>query len=237
MSLYDRNYMSQDVAFEAQRSESALVGFIKETYKFFAASLLFATIGAYIGMGFVGYMTPGVMFGIFAVEIALLFGLIFARNKPVVNVIMLFGFTFMTGVALVPLLFSVLTLPSGPSIVAQAFLGTTIVFGIMSLYAVKTKQDLRNWGKILFIALIGIVVASLANFVAGYFFNFAQAGLVSVVISGFAIILFSLYIAYDTQNIIRGHYDSPVMAAIGLYLHVYNLFVSLLNILGFLNRE
>ncbi|MDE6885900.1 MAG: Bax inhibitor-1/YccA family protein [Helicobacteraceae bacterium] len=236
MSLYDRNY-AQDRSFAAEQSESTLIAFIKQTYKFFAGSLLFGTIGAYIALPFAPSITGGMMLGIFVLEIALLIGLIFLRDKPIVNLILLFGFTFMTGVALVPLLYSVLALPAGVSIVAQALLGTTIVFGIMSFYAVKTRRDLSSWGKILFIALIGVVISSLINFVAGAFFGFAQAGLVSVVISGISIILFSLYIAYDTQNIIRGNYDSPIMAAIALYLDVYNIFVSLLNILGYANRD
>lgn len=234
MALYDRNY-TQDVGVE-RVSENALVSFVKETYKFFAASLLFGTIGAYIAL-LAPNITGGAMLGIFVLEIISLIALIFLKDKPVINVILLFTFTFLTGVALVPLLYSVLSLPAGVSIVAQALLGTTIVFGIMSLYAIKTKSDLSSWGKILFIALIGIVVASLINLVAGVFFGFQNAGLVSVVISGFATIIFTLYIAYDTQNIIRGRYDSPIMAAISLYLDVYNLFVSLLNILGYANRE
>lgn len=236
MALYDRNY-SRDISFEAARSEDSLVNFIKQTYKFFAGSLLFGTIGAYLAMPFAPMITGGAMFGIFVLEIVLLIGLIFLKDKPVVNLLLLFGFTFTTGVALVPLLHSVLALPAGVSIVAQALLGTTIVFGIMSLYAIKTKSDLSNWGKTLFIALIGITIASLINFVAGYFFGFAQAGLVSVIISGIAVIVFSMYIAYDTQNIIRGRYDSPIMAAVDLYLDVYGLFVHLLHILGYVNKE
>ncbi|RDU65658.1 Bax inhibitor-1/YccA family protein [Helicobacter sp. MIT 14-3879] len=236
MALYDRNYTS-DIGFEAERSENALVGFVKQTYKFFAASLFFGTIGAYIAMPFAPILAGGAMFGIFILEIALLFGLIFLKDKPIVNLILLFSFTFVTGVALVPLLANVLSLPAGVSIVAQALLGTTIVFGIMSLYAIKTKSDLSNWGKILFLALIGIIVASLINLAAAYFFGFGNAGLISVVISGIATIIFSMYIAYDTQNIIRGRYDSPIMAAISLYLDVYGLFVHLLNILGYVNKD
>lgn len=236
MALYDRNY-TQDIGFEAERSENALVSFVKETYKFFAGSLLFGTIGAYLAMPFAQNLTGGIMFGVFVLEIISLIALIFLKSKPVVNVMLLFVFTFLTGVALVPLLYSVLALPAGVSIVAQALLGTTIVFGIMSLYAIKTKSDLSNWGKVLFFALIGIIVASLINMVAAYFFGFQQAGLVSVIISGVCVIVFSLYIAFDTQNIIRGRYDSPIMAAISLYLDVYNLFISLLNILGYANRD
>ena len=228
MSLYDRNYTRDtDIAFEA--SEDTLVNFVKQTYKFFAASVLFATIGAYIGMGFAAYITKGVFFGLVIVEFALLFGLMFLRSKPVVNVILLFAFTFVTGVTLVPLLSSVLGLKGGASIVAQALLMTTIIFGVMSYFALKTTKDLANMGKMLFIALIVIVIASLVNLFLGN-------PLLQVIIAAVGAIVFSLYIAYDTQNIIRGRYDSPIMAAISLYLDVFNLFVSLLQLLS-LNKE
>lgn len=229
MSLYDRNY-TRDSVIEKEYSENTLVNFVKQTYKFFGASLLFATIGAYIGMGFAHLITQGVYIGIFVLEIALLIGLIFLKEKPVINVIMLFSFTFVTGVALVPLLASILQLPSGVNIVAQALLMTTIIFGVMSFFALKTKKDLASMGKMLFIALIVIVIASLVNLFLGN-------PILQVAIAGVGAILFSVYIAYDTQNIIRGRYDSPIMAAISLYLDVYNLFVSLLQILGIFNRE
>ncbi|RAX55205.1 hypothetical protein CCY99_00465 [Helicobacter sp. 16-1353] len=229
MSLYDRNY-TRDTAIETEYSENTLVNFVKQTYKFFGASLLFATIGAYIGMGFAQYITKGVFIGIFVLEIALLFGLIFLKDKPIVNVIMLFSFTFVTGVALVPLLAGILQLPNGAGIVSQALLMTTIIFGVMSFFALKTKKDLASMGKMLFIALIVVVIASVVNLFLG-------SPLLQVIIAGVGAILFSIYIAYDTQNIIRGRYDSPIMAAISLYLDVYNLFISLLQILGIFSRE
>lgn len=228
MSLYDRNYVGNaDIALEA--SQNALVNFVKQTYKFFAASILFATIGAYIGMGFLEYMTMPVFIGLVILEFALLFGLIFLKSKPVLNVMLLFGFTFITGVTLVPLLAGVLRLEGGASIVAQALLMTTIIFGVMSFFALKTTKDLANMGKILFVSLIVIVIASLINLFLG-------SPLLQVIISAVGAIIFSLYIAYDTQNIIRGRYDSPIMAAISLYLDVLNLFISLLQLLS-ANKE
>lgn len=228
MSLYDRNY-TRDADIAVETSENTLVNFVKQTYKFFAASVLFATIGAYIGMGFVSYMTKGVFFGLVIVEFALLLGLIFLKSKPIVNVMLLFAFTFITGVTLVPLLASVLGLQGGASIVAQALLMTTIIFGVMSFFALKTTKDLANMGKMLFVALVVIVIASLVNIFLGN-------PLLQVIIAAVGAIVFSLYIAYDTQNIIRGRYDSPIMAAINLYLDVLNLFISLLQLLS-LNRE
>ena len=228
MSLYDRNYTREaDIAVES--SENTLVSFVKQTYKLFAGSVLFATIGAYIGLGFISYMTMPIFIGLVVLEFALLFGLMLLKSKPVINLMLLFCFTFVTGVTLVPLLAGVLRLPGGASIVAQALLMTTIIFGVMSYFALKTTKDLANMGKMLFVALIVIVIASLVNIFLG-------SSLLQVCIASIGAVIFSLYIAYDTQNIIRGRYDSPIMAAIGLYLDVLNLFVSLLQLLS-LNRE
>lgn len=100
----------------------------------------------------------------------------------------------------------------------------------MSFFALKTKKDLASMGKILFVSLIVVVIASVVNIFLGN-------PLLQVAIAGVAAILFSAYIAFDTQNIIRGRYDSPIMAAISLYLDVYNLFIALLQILGIFSRE
>ena len=225
MALYDRNY-TQDANIAIEASENALVNFVKQTYKFFAASILFATIGAYIGMGFAEQISNLYVFiGLVVLYFATLIGLIFLRSKPVVNVVLLFAFTFISGLLLVPLLSRVLGLASGASIVTQALLMTTIIFGVMSYYGLKTTKDLANMGKMLFVSLIVIIIASVINIFLGN-------PLLQVIISAVSAIIFSLYIAFDTQNIIRGRYDSPILAAINLYLDVLNIFVSLLQLLS-----
>lgn len=236
MSLYDRNYLNSSAqdqgAFGGAReslSESALVGFVKQTYQLFAGSLLAATVGAYVGLG----MAPVIAswyWGLVILEFALLFGMFFLKDKPGINLVVLFAFTFMTGLTLTPLLSRIFNMPGGASIVANAFLLTTAIFGIMSIFALKTKSDLASMGKMLFIALIVVVVASIVNLFLG-------SPLLQVIIAGAGAILFSLYIAYDTQNIVRGVYDSPVMAAISLYLSFLNLFISLLQLLGILGNS
>ena len=85
-------------------------------------------------------------------------------------------------------------------------------------------------GKALFIVLIVIVAASLLNL-------FFQSGIVNLAISAVGAILFSFYILYDTQNIIRGNYETPIEGAVALYLDFVNLFVSLLNILRSFNSR
>ncbi len=223
MALYDRADSRNAYAENSLLHESELVSFVKTTYKFFAGSLLLATIGALLGlMNFQAVVQYKWAF--FIAEIAALFGLMFSKSKPGLNLFMLFAFTSLSGVTLVPLLGMVIA-KAGLGAVWQALGMTTIVFGLMSVYALKTKNDLANMGKMLFIALIVVVVCSLINLFLG-------SPMFQVVIAGASAILFSLYIAYDTQNIVKGMYDSPIDAAVDLYLDFLNVFISILQIIG-----
>ncbi|MCQ2682855.1 Bax inhibitor-1/YccA family protein [Helicobacter pylori] len=223
MALYDRANSHNAYAENSLLRESELVSFVKTTYKFFAGSLLLATIGALLGlMNFQAVVQYKWVF--FIAEIAALFGLMFSKSKPGLNLFMLFAFTSLSGVTLVPLLGMVIA-KAGLGAVWQALGMTTIVFGLMSVYALKTKNDLANMGKMLFIALIVVVVCSLINLFLG-------SPMFQVVIAGASAILFSLYIAYDTQNIVKGMYDSPIDAAVDLYLDFLNVFISILQIIG-----
>ncbi len=223
MALYDRADSRNVYAENSLLRESELVSFVKTTYKFFAGSLLLATIGALLGlMNFQAVVQYKWVF--FIAEIAALFGLMFSKSKPGLNLFMLFAFTSLSGVTLVPLLGMVIA-KAGLGAVWQALGMTTIVFGLMSVYALKTKNDLANMGKMLFIALIVVVVCSLINLFLG-------SPMFQVVIAGASAVLFSLYIAYDTQNIVKGMYDSPIDAAVSLYLDFLNVFISILQIIG-----
>ncbi len=223
MALYDRANSHNAYAENSLLHENELVSFVKTTYKFFAGSLLLATIGALLGlMNFQAVVQYKWVF--FIAEIVALFGLMFSKSKPGLNLFMLFAFTSLSGVTLVPLLGMVIA-KAGLGAIWQALGMTTIVFGLMSVYALKTKNDLANMGKMLFIALIVVLVCSLINLFLG-------SPMFQVVIAGASTILFSLYIAYDTQNIVKGMYDSPIDAAVSLYLDFLNVFISILQIIG-----
>ncbi|ARJ56221.1 Bax inhibitor-1 family protein [Campylobacter cuniculorum] len=231
MSLYDRDY-SKSREFATSHPSSELSNFIKQTYQLFAASLLAASVGAYVGV----FVLAGLFFQsmatfwiLFAVEIGLLFALMYKKREAPLNLVLLFAFTFCSGLTLAPTIILTLSLPEGGVIVAQAFTLTTVAFGALSIFAMNTKRDFTTMGKALFIVLIVVVVASLLNL-------FIQSSPLSLFISGVAAILFSFYILYDTQNIIRGNYETPVEGAVALYLDFINLFISLLNILRSVNR-
>ena len=241
MSLYNRNMPQNNYegtgsafggAFEqsAQReATSARATFVKQTYQLLAASLLAATAGAYIGTNSASLLSGGAYWIAVIAEFACLFGLMFARKNAKLALILLFAFTFISGLVLGPTLARYIGAGMG-NVITQAFLMTTVAFGGLSVFAMNTKRDFSAMGKFLFIALIVIVVASLINIFVG-------SSMLSLAVSGAGALIFSAYILYDTQNIIRGAYDSPVLAAVSLYLDILNLFISLLHILGALNNN
>jgi len=131
MGLYDRDYIqqhSQEGIYEHTRiNESSLGVFIKQTYQLFAASLLAASAGAYVGIGMASAIASW-YWGLVILEFIVLFGLYAAKRKAGLNMILLFAFTFLTGLTLTPLLSSILGLKGGSSIVANAFILTTVAF-------------------------------------------------------------------------------------------------------------
>jgi len=229
MALYDRKYISRDASHASEninqtmpRSNMAI--FVKQTYQLFAASLLAASVGAYIGIGFAATIAS-MYFGFVILEFVFLFGLFAAKKKAGLNLVLLFGFTFLSGLTLAPLLTSILGMSGGGGIIANAFMLTTVAFGSLSVFAMNTKRDFSAMGKMLFVTLIVVVVAGLINI-------FLHSPMMQLVIASISSILFSAFILYDTQNIIKGRYETPIEGAIALYLDFLNLFISLLQILG-----
>ncbi len=219
-----------DVSTTKESSSSYdITTFIKKTYQLFAASLIAASTGAYIGMQMASAIASW-YWGLVILEFAVLIGLYFTKDKPGINLAMLFVFTFLTGLTLTPLLSAILAMPQGANIVTNAFLLTAVAFGGISLFAINTKQNFTFLGKFLFIALIILVVASLLNIFLG-------SPILQLVLAGAGALLFSAFILYDTQNIIQGNFATPVEAAIALYLDVLNLFISILQLLGFLGSD
>ncbi len=233
MGLYDRDYIQQhsheDAYEQVRHTESSLGLFIKQTYQLFAASLLAASAGAYIGVGMAKAISSW-YWGFVILEFVLLFGLYAAKKKAGINMILLFAFTFVSGLTLAPLLSKYLASAGGGSIVANAFILTTVAFGGLSMFAMNTKRDFSAMGKMLFITLIVVIVAGIMNI-------FFHSPVLQLVIASVSSILFSAFILYDTQNIIKGAYETPIEGAIALYLDFLNLFISLLQILGIFNKE
>jgi len=228
MGLYDRGYIKDDRASYNEQSKVRVNEFIKQTYQLFAGSLIGGAVGAYLGMSFMPAGGFG-FWGVVILEFALLFGVYAVKDKPGINLAMLFAFTFVSGLTISPLLNAYVGRGMG-GIVGEAFLLTSIAFGGLSLFAMNTKKDYTTMGKMLFITLIIVVVAGLLNL----FFHSPMLQLVIAVVSS---VLFSFFILYDTQNVIQGNYGTPIEGAIALYLDFFNLFISLLQILGIFGDE
>jgi modulator of FtsH protease len=168
--------------------------------------------------------------GLVILEFALLFGLYAVKDKPGINLAVLFAFTFISGLTLTPLLSSVFNMPGGAAIVAQAFLMTSVAFGGISMFALTTKRDYSSMGKMLMIAVIILIVGSISNIFIGS--PILQLGIAMV-----GALVFSAFILYDTQQIIKGGFSTPIEASIALYLDFLNLFISLLQILAAFNKS
>jgi modulator of FtsH protease len=117
------------------------------------------------------------------------------------------------------------------NVIGNAFLMTSVLFGALSLFAINTKSDFSSWGKPLFITLIVVVIASLVNIFL------LQSPMMHVIITAGILLLFGIFTIYDTQNIANGAYDSPVDAAVSLYLDFLNMFTALLQILGIFGND
>lgn len=221
MALYERDYAASSAK---GALSSARVDFLKRTYQLLALSMIAAALGAYLTMPF-AVQVQSLKWVIFGAELLVLFfGLGMSRGKPGLNILMLFLFTFLTGVSLVPLLASLIGLGKG-AVIGNAFLATSVLFGALSLFAINSKTDFSSWGKPLFITLIVVIVASIVNIFLG-------SGILGVIISAAVLLLFGLFTIYDTQNIANGAYDSPVDAAVSLYLDFLNMFTVILQFLG-----
>jgi len=223
MALYDRDYTTSVETGYVQ--EGASVSFMKTTYQLLAASMIAAAAGAYVTMPYAEVVMQYKWFIFGAELLVLFFGLSMSRGKPGLNLAMLFLFTFLTGVSLVPLLASLIGAGNG-AVIGNAFLMTSVLFGALSLFAINSKTDYSSWGKPLFITLIVVIIASLVN----YFL--LQSPMMHIIITAGILLLFSFFTIYDTQNIANGAYDSPVDAAVSLYLDFLNMFTALLQLLG-----
>jgi modulator of FtsH protease len=201
---------------------------LRNTYWLLALSMLPTIAGAWAGMQFnfvslfiaAPIMTPLLMF---AVMIGALFGVTALRNSAL-GVPALLGFTFIAGLMLTPILTVAAGLRNGGQLVALAGGLTATIFFALATIATVTKKDFSFMGKFLFIGLILLVAVSLLNL-------FLQIPALSLTISAVAVLLFSAYILYDVSRIVNGGETNYIVATLSIFLNLYNLFISLLNIL------
>jgi modulator of FtsH protease len=201
---------------------------VRNTYLLLSMTLLFSGVTA--GLSMVLHVPPVA----YLISTFGAFGLIwlvlprFANRAGGVGVV--FGITGLLGFGLGPILNAYLQLANGPQIVGTALGGTGIIFLALSAYALTTKRDFNFLGGFLFTGFLVVLLASLANiFLAIPAFTLAISAAVIMIMSGF--------ILFDTSRMVNGGETNYVMATVGLYLSIFNIFISLLNILGIARND
>lgn len=200
---------------------------LRNTYLLLAMTLAFSASAATLSMA-LNLPHPGLM-----VTLVGYFGLLFLTTKfrdRAAGIGFVFALTGFMGYTLGPILNTYLALPNGPQIVMSAFATTGAMFAGLSGYAFVTRKDLSFMGSFL---TVGILVA----FVAGLGALFFEIPALSLAVSAMFVLLMSGLILYETSNIIHGGETNYVMATVTLYVSIFNLFTSLLHLLGFMNSD
>ncbi len=207
----------------AESSVLATNKLIRNTYTLLSMTLLFSAFTAALS---VMLRMPPMTYLICIGAAFLMMWLVlprFANSSAGIGIV--FGITGLMGFALGPLLSMYLSLPNGSSIIGTALGGTGVIFLGLSGYALTTRKDFSFMGGFLFVGLLVAIGASLANIFLGM-------PALSLAVSGAIILLMSGFILYDTSRMVHGTETNYVLATISLYINIFNIFVSLLQILG-----
>lgn len=201
---------------------------LRNTYALLGLSMIPTVIGALLGTMFgVSLMVASPMITL-VLFLAVSWGLIFAIQKnrnSSLGVVLLLGFTFFMGLMLGPLLAYTLHFRNGGQLIAMAAGGTGAIFFTLAGIASTGKRDFSKMGTFLIAGAILILVAAIAN-------AFLHLPALAMAISLVAIVVFSGFILYDIDRIVKGGETSYVSATLAVYLNVYNIFTSLLQLLG-----
>ena len=200
---------------------------LRNTYWLLALSMVPTVLGAWIGV------STGLMRGMGAGMSAIVFlggafGLMFAIEKTknsAAGVPILLAFTFFMGLMLSRLIGAVLGQANGAGLIMTAFTGTGLIFFGMAALSSVIKRDLSSMGKFLFIGMIMIFVAAIANI-------FLMSSALMITISVIAIGIFSAFILHDLKRVKDGEESNYIIATLGVYVSLYNVFSALLSLFG-----
>ncbi|REL29589.1 Bax inhibitor-1/YccA family protein [Thalassotalea euphylliae] len=200
---------------------------LRNTYMLLGMTLAFSAVTAGVSMAMnLSHMAALVM-------TLVAFGLLFVVNKQADKangIFWIFAFTGLMGASLGPLLNMYAALPGGPSLIMQALGGTALIFFALSGYALTSKKDFSFMGGFLMVGLIVVLIAGIANI-------FFAIPAVSLALNAAIVMIMSGLILFDTSRIIHGGERNYIRATVSLYLNIYNLFVSLLQLLGAFNSD
>jgi modulator of FtsH protease len=222
--------MNTDIMNRGSRTQTAVLSsnrVIRNTYMLLSMTLLFSAMTAGTSLA-LGLPHPGLL-----LTLAGYFGLLYATAKfrnSSLGLVFVFALTGFMGYTLGPILSSYLGLANGGQIVMTAMAATGGIFLGLSGYALVSRRDFSFIGGFL---MVGILVGFLAGLGAVFF---AMPGL-SLAVSAMFVLLMAGLILYETSNIIHGGETNYVMATVTLFVSIFNLFTSLLHLLGFMNGE
>ena len=222
--------MASTVNTNVVRSPAAVIStnkVLRNTYALLSMTLLFSALTAGVSLA-LQLPHPGLI-----ITLVAYFGLFFLTAKfrnSAVGLLCVFALTGFMGYTLGPILGMYLSLPNGGQIVMTALAGTGAIFLALSGYALVSQKDFSFLGGFL---MVGILVAFLGS-LGAYFFEIPA---LSLAISAMFVLLMSGLILYETSNIIHGGETNYIMATVSLYVAIYNLFISLLSLLGFASSE
>ena len=200
---------------------------LRNTYALLALTMVPTVLGALLGIQMQFSLFAGSPLMAFLVFLGIAFGFMWGIEKTKhsgMGVVLLLGFTFFMGLMLSRILQVALGFSNGGTLIALAASGTGGIFFVLAGIASTTKRDFSGIGKFLFAGMILILLAALANV-------FFQIPAMALAISALAVVIFSAYILYDINRIVHGGETNYISATLAVYLDIYNIFVSLLNLL------
>ena len=212
------------------RSQSAAMStnkVVRNTYMLLSMTLSFAALTAGLTMS-LNLPSPG-----FIITLVGYFGLLYLTTKfrnSSAGIGFVFALTGFMGYTLGPILNTYLSLPNGAQTVMMAMGGTAAIFLGLSAYVMTTRKDFSYMGGFL---AVGILVGFLAS-IGAFFFDLPS---LSLAVSAMFVLLMSGLILYETSNIIHGGETNYIMATVTLFVAIFNLFTSLLQLLGFANSD
>lgn len=215
------NYDARSTVIRSKSSVLATNKLLRNTYVLLAMTLAFSALTAGLSMA-MNFPHLGLL------TLVGYFGLLFLTTKlrnSVWGIVSVFALTGFMGLTLGPMVNYYLSMPNGGQVVMQALGGTGVIFLALSAYAIKSEKDFSFMGGFL---MVGILVGFLAAL--GAFF-FEMPGL-ALAVSAMFVLLMSGLILYQTSEIIHGGETNYIMATVTLYVSIYNLFTSLLHLLG-----
>jgi len=214
---------AQDVAVSTQGPAQRV---LRNTYLLLALTMVPTVLGAWIGTRTAGIIMASPMISML-VLLAGVIGLQFAIAKyrnSAVGIALLLLMTGLLGWWLGPLLNVALSMSNGMQLVGYAAVGTGVIFFAMGAVASTSKRDFSFMGKFLFVGMWALLLVIIANY-------FLQIPALALTISTLVIVVFSLFLVYDLQRIVRGGETNYVMATTGVYLSLFNIFANLLHLL------